>query len=40
MNLQEDLISKLKKDNAEVIYKNVKLYVDCYLEALAEKEAE
>ena len=40
LDLQEDLISKLKKDNAEVIYKNVKLYVDCYLEALAEKEAE
>ncbi len=40
MNLQEDLISKLKKDNPETIYKCVKLYTDSYLEALAEKEAE
>jgi len=40
MNLQEDLISKLKKDNPEAIYKCVKLYADSYLEALAEKEAE
>jgi len=40
MNLQEDLISKLKKDNPETIYKCVKFYVDSYLEALSEKEAE
>ena len=40
MNLQEDLINKLKKNDPEIIYKNVKLYADSYIKALMEKEAE
>ena len=40
MNLQEDLISKLKKNDPETIYKCVKLYADSYIEALMEKEVE
>ena len=40
MNLQEDLINKLKKNDPETIYKSVKLYADSYIKALMEKEAE
>lgn len=34
MNIQEDLISKLPQDKAEVILEHVSIYLDAYLEAL------
>jgi len=39
LNLQEDIINKLPEDKIEEIYKNMKLYVEAYHEALDEKEA-
>ncbi len=38
MNVQEDLISRLPKDKAEIISEYIELYMDAYIEALIEKE--
>jgi len=39
MNIQKDLISKLPEDKVEVIHEYIKLYMQAYHDALAEKES-